>query len=197
MARDRSPILKRCRALDLDPSVLGSVKKPSRRNTKSGKKVSEYGMQLKEKQKVKLIYGVLETPFRNYYEKASKMHGITGDNLLILLERRLDNVVYRLGFGRTRTEARQIVRHKHILVNGKRVDIPSYQVKEGDVIEVREKSKKLDRYEQVLATTSGRVIPTWLMAEQNKLSGKVLSIPTREIIDTPVHETLIIELYSK
>lgn len=197
MARDRSPILKRCRALDLDPSVLGSVKKPSRRNTKSGKKVSEYGMQLKEKQKVKLIYGVLETPFRNYYEKASKMQGITGDNLLILLEKRLDNVVYRLGYGRTRTEARQIVRHKHILVNGKRVDIPSFQVKVGDVIEVREKSKNLNRYKEVLATTSGRVIPTWLMAEHSKLSGKVLSLPTREIIDTPVHETLIVELYSK
>ncbi len=197
MARDRSPILKRCRALDLDPSVLGSVKKPSRRNTKSGKKVSEYGMQLKEKQKVKLIYGVLETPFRNYYEKASKMQGITGDNLLILLEKRLDNVVYRLGLARTRTEARQIVRHKHVLVNGKRVDIPSYQIKEGDIIEIREKSKNSARYEQVLATTSGRVIPTWLTAQQDKLSGKVLSIPTREAIDTPVHETLIVELYSK
>ncbi len=197
MARDRSPILKRCRALDLDPSVLGSVKKPSRRNTKSGKKVSEYGMQLKEKQKVKLIYGVLETPFRNYYEKASKMAGITGDNLLILLEKRLDNVVYRLGLARTRTEARQIVRHKHVLVNGKRVDIPSYQIKEGDIIEIREKSKNSARYEQVLATTSGRVIPTWLTAQQDKLSGKVLSIPTREAIDTPVHETLIVELYSK
>ncbi len=197
MARDRSPILKRCRALDLDPSVLGSVKKPSRRNTKSGKKVSEYGMQLKEKQKVKFIYGVLETPFRNYYEKATKMNGIAGDNLLILLEKRLDNVVYRLGYGRTRVEARQIVRHKHILVNGKRVDIPSYQVKVGDVIEVREKSANLERYKQVLATTEGRVIPTWLAAEHSKLSGKVLSLPTREAIDTPVHETLIVELYSK
>ncbi len=197
MARDRSPILKRCRALDLDPSVLGSVKKPSRRNTKSGKKVSEYGMQLKEKQKVKFIYGVLETPFRNYYEKATKMNGIAGDNLLILLEKRLDNVVYRLGFARTRTEARQIVRHKHILVNGKRVDIPSYQIKAGDVIEVREKSKAMNRYKEVLATTTGRVVPTWLTAEQAKLSGKVLNIPTREVIDTPVHETLIVELYSK
>ncbi len=197
MARDRSPIVKKCRALGIDPSVLGSTKKPSRRKSREGRKVSEYGMQLKEKQKVKFIYGVLETQFRNYYERATKMRGITGDNLLKLLELRLDNVVYRLGFARTRTEARQICRHNHVLVNGKRVNIPSYSVSVGDKIEIREKSKGLERYKIVLDATEGRIVPEWLSSDKNALSGTVNSIPSREVIDLPVHETLIVELYSK
>ncbi len=197
MARDRSPIVKKCRALGIDPSVLGSTKKPSRRKSREGRKISEYGTQLKEKQKVKFVYGVLETQFRNYYEKATKMKGITGDNLLKLLEIRLDNVVFRSGLARTRTEARQIIRHNHILVNGKRVNIPSYQVSVGDKIEVREKSKGLNRYELIMAATEGRVVPEWLTASRDSLSITVNAIPTREVIDLPVHETLIVELYSK
>ncbi|MFV0440792.1 MAG: 30S ribosomal protein S4 [Lachnospirales bacterium] len=197
MARDRSPIVKKCRALGIDPSILGSTKKPSRRKGREGRKISEYGLQLKEKQKVKFIYGVLEAQFRNYYEKASKMKGITGDNLLKLLELRLDNVVYRLGMARTRTEARQIVRHKHILVNGKRVNIPSYQVSVGDKIEIREKSAGLERYKLILDATEGRIVPEWLESNKASLSGTVNALPTREVIDLPVHETLIIELYSK
>ncbi|MFV0504084.1 MAG: 30S ribosomal protein S4 [Lachnospirales bacterium] len=197
MARDRSPVLKRCRSLGLDPVVLGVSKKPSKKAGREQRKLSEYGIQLKEKQKVKFIYGVLEKQFRNYYKKADKMGGITGDNLLSLLELRLDNVVFRMGLARTRTEARQIVRHKHILVNGSRVDIPSYCVKAGDVISVREKSANLQRYKDVLESTHGRITPDWLSADVENLKGTVNSVPARAQIDLPINETLIIELYSK
>ena len=180
MAVDRVPVLKRCRSLGLDPIYLGIDKKSNR-----------------ELKKAKFIYGVLEKPFRNYYAKAEKMEGMAGPNLMILLETRLDNVVYRLGFARTRKEARQIVDHKHILVNGKRVNIPSYLVKAGDVIEVREKSKSAQRYKDILEVTGGRMVPAWLEAEQENLRGVVKEMPTRDEIDVPVNEMLIVELYSK
>ena len=197
MARDMTPVLKRCRSLDLDPVYLG-IDKKSKRNARTGRKLSEYGMQLKEKQKAKFIYGVLEKPFRNYFTKAQKLkYGTTGENLMILLELRLDNVMFRLGYGRTRKEARQIVDHKHVLVNGKRVNIPSYLVKAGDVIEIREKSKGSDRYRQILEATGGRVVPEWLEADAEALKGSVKAVPTRDIIDVPVDEMLIVELYSK
>ena len=197
MAVDRVPVLKRCRSLGLDPIYLGIDKKSNRELKRANKKVSEYGMQLREKQKAKFIYGVLEKPFRNYYAKAEKMDGQAGENLLILLERRLDNVVFRMGFGRTRRETRQIVDHKHILVNGKCVNIPSYLVKAGDVIEVKEKAKSSQRYKAVLEVTSGRLIPAWLDVDQENLRGVVKELPTREEIDVPVEEMLIVELYSK
>lgn len=196
MAREMGPVLKRCRYLGIDPSILGVTKKPSKRK-RNMRKLSEYGIQLKEKQKVKFIYGVLEKQFRSYYEKADKMTGITGTNLLMLLELRLDNVVYRLGFGRTRKEARQIVRHKLIYVNGKRVNIPSYQVKVGDVIEIKENKKDLQRFKDVLSVTASRVVPIWLTSDQENLKGTVSSLPSREQLDLPVNETLIVELYSK
>ena len=197
MAVDRVPVLKRCRSLGLDPVYLGIDKKSNRELKRANRKVSEYGLQLREKQKAKFIYGVLEKPFRNYYAKAEKMEGMAGPNLMILLETRLDNVVYRLGFARTRKEARQIVDHKHILVNGKRVNIPSYLVKAGDVIEVREKSKSAQRYKDILEVTGGRMVPAWLEAEQENLRGVVKEMPTRDEIDVPVNEMLIVELYSK
>ncbi|MCI9180383.1 MAG: 30S ribosomal protein S4 [Lachnospiraceae bacterium] len=197
MAVDRVPVLKRCRSLGLDPIYLGIDKKSNRELKRANRKVSEYGLQLREKQKAKFIYGVLEKPFRNYYAKAEKMEGMAGPNLMILLETRLDNVVYRLGFARTRKEARQIVDHKHILVNGKRVNIPSYLVKAGDVIEVREKSKSAQRYKDILEVTGGRMVPAWLEAEQENLRGVVKEMPTRDEIDVPVNEMLIVELYSK
>ena len=197
MAVDRVPVLKRCRSLGLDPMCLGISKKSKRELKRANRKVSEYGMQLREKQKAKLIYGVLEKPFRNYYAKAEKMGGQAGENLLILLERRLDNVVFRMGFGRTRRETRQIVDHKHILVNGKCVNIPSYLVKAGDVIEVKEKAKSSQRYKAVLEVTGGRLIPAWLDVDQENLRGVVKELPTREEIDVPVEEMLIVELYSK
>lgn len=197
MAIDKSPVLKRCRTLGLDPIFMG-ISKKSNRNARAGKKQSEYGLQLKEKQKAKFIYGVLEKPFRNNFAKAQKMkYGTTGENLMILLELRLDNVIYRLGYGRTRREARQIVDHKHVLVNGKRVNIPSYQVKVGDVIEIAEKYKSAQRYKDILEVTESRVVPAWLEADHDKLSGTVKEIPTREQIDVPVNEMLIVELYSK
>lgn len=197
MARDMTPVLKRCRSLGLDPVFMGLDKK-SNRSTRAGKKQSEYGLQLKEKQKAKFIYGVLEKPFRNNFAKAQKAkYGTTGENLMIILELRLDNVIYRMGYGRTRKEARQIVGHKHVLVNGKRVKIPSYQVKPGDVIEIREKSKSLQRYKDILEVTDGRLVPEWLEADHENLSGKVKEIPTRDQIDVPVNEVLIVELYSK
>ena len=149
MAVNRVPVLKRCRSLDLDPVFLGYDKKSKRKSPRAGKKMSEYGLQLREKQKAKFIYGVLEKPFRNYYEKADRMKGMTGENLMVLLERRLDNVVFRMGFARTRHEARQVVGHKHILVNGRCINIPSYLIKPGDVVEVREKSKGMQRYKEV------------------------------------------------
>ena len=197
MAVDRVPVLKRCRSLGLDPIYLGIDKKSNRELKRANRKVSEYGLQLREKQKAKFIYGVLEKPFRNYYAKASKMDGMVGQNLMILLERRLDNVVFRMGFGRTRRETRQIVDHKHILVNGKCVNIPSYLVKAGDVIEVKEKCKSSQRYKDVLEVTAGRMVPAWLEVDQENLRGTVKELPTRDEIDVPVNEMLIVELYSK
>ena len=199
MAIDRTPVLKRCRSLDLDPVYLG-IDKKSKRNARTGRKLSEYGTQLKEKQKAKFIYGVLEKQFRGYYAKAeqiAKKEGIPGENLLMILELRLDNVMFRLGYGRTRKESRQIVRHKHVLVNGKPVDIPSYQVKVGHTIEIKEKYKSMQRYKDVLEVTSARIVPEWLSANHDALSGTVLSKPQRAQIDVPVEETLIVELYSK
>ena len=197
MAVNRVPVLKRCRSLGLDPVFLGYDKKSNRTNARAGKKVSEYGLQLREKQKAKFIYGVLEKPFRNYYERADRMKGMTGENLMIMLESRLDSVVFRMGFARTRREARQIVGHQHILVNGKRVQIPSYMVKAGDVIEIREKSKSLQRYKDILEVTGGRLVPEWIEVDQEALKGTVKNLPTRDMIDVPVNEMLIVELYSK
>ena len=196
MARDMTPVLKRCRSLDLDPVYLG-IDKKSKRNARTGKKLSEYGQQLREKQKAKFIYGVLEKPFHNYYDKADRMPGQTGANLMILLESRLDNVVFRMGFARTRKEARQIVDHKHVLVNGKCVNIPSYLVKAGDQIEIREKSKGSERYKGILEVTGGRLVPEWIDVDQENLKGTVKELPNREAIDVPVNEMLIVELYSK
>ena len=197
MAVNRTPVLKRCRSLDLDPVYLGIDKKSRRKAKNAGRKISEYGMQLREKQKAKFIYGVLEKPFRNYYKKAEKMKGMTGENLMVMLESRLDSIIFRLGFARTRREARQIVDHKHVLVNGKSVNIPSYLVKTGDVIEIREKSKSLTRYKEILEATNGRLVPEWLEADRDALKGTVVQLPTREAIDVPVDEMLIVELYSK
>lgn len=197
MARNMEPVLKRCKALGIEPMVLGINKKSKREVSRGNKKLSEYGLQLREKQKAKFIYGVLEKPFRNYFAKAEKQQGITGENLLRLLETRLDNVVYRMGYGRTRKEARQIVGHKLVLVNGKGVNIPSYRVKAGDVITVREKSKNLQRFKDVLDVTGSRIVPEWLSADHENLTGTVTSLPSREQIDVPVNETLIVELYSK
>ena len=197
MAVDRVPVLKRCRSLGMDPIYLGIDKKSNRELKRANRKVSEYGLQLREKQKAKFIYGVLEKPFRNYYAKASKMNGMVGTNLMILLETRLDNVVFRLGLARTRKEARQIVDHKHVLVNGKHVNIPSYLVKTGDVIEIREKSKSAQRYKDILEVTAGRMVPAWLEPDQENLRGTVKEMPTRDEIDVPVNEMLIVELYSK
>ena len=197
MAVNKVPVLKRCRSLGLEPSYLGYDKKSKRNLSRANKKVSEYGLQLREKQKAKFIYGVLEKPFRNYYEKADRMKGLTGPNLMTMLESRLDNVVFRLGFARTRREARQIVDHKHVLVNGKCVNIPSYLVKAGDVIEIREKSKSLQRYKDIVEVTGGRLFPEWIDADVEALKGTVKSLPTRAQIDVPVDEMLIVELYSK
>ncbi len=197
MAVNRVPVLKRCRSLGLDPVYLGIDKKSNRQLKRANRKVSEYGLQLREKQKAKFIYGVLEKPFHNYYLKADRMKGMTGENLMILLERRLDNVVYRLGLARTRKEARQIVGHKHVLVNGKQVKIPSYLIKAGDTIEIKEKCKGSQRYKDILEVTGGRLVPEWLEADQENLKGTVKELPTREIIDIPVDEMLIVELYSK
>ena len=197
MARDMTPVLKRCRALGIEPAYMGLDKK-SKRNVRMGRKPSEYALQLRDKQKAKFIYGVLEKPFRNNFAKAQKLkYGTTGENLMILLEQRLDNVVFRMGYARTRKEARQIVGHKHVLVNGKCVNIPSYTVKPGDKIEIKEKVKGYQRYKDVLETTEGRLIPDWLEADHETLTGTVKEIPTREQIDVPVNEVLIVELYSK
>ena len=197
MAVDRVPVLKRCRSLGLDPIYLGIDKKSNRELKRANRKVSEYGLQLREKQKAKFIYGVLEKPFRNYYTKAEKMEGQTGENMMILLERRLDNVVFRMGFARTRKEARQIVDHKFVLVNGKQVNIPSYLVKAGDVIEIKEKNKSLQRMKDIVEVTGGRLVPDWLDVDAEKLQGTVKELPSREQIDVPVDEMLIVELYSK
>ena len=197
MAVSRVPVLKRCRSLGLEHAYLGYDKKSNRTNARAGKKVSEYGLQLREKQKAKFIYGVLEKPFRNYYEKADRMQGMTGENLMVMLESRLDSVVFRMGFARTRREARQIVDHKHVLVNGKKINIPSYLIKAGDVIEIREKSKSLQRYKDIVEVTAGRISPEWLEQDLEALKGTVKALPTREQIDVPVNEMLIVELYSK
>ena len=194
MAVNRTPVLKRCRSLGLDPVYLGIDKKSNRNSQRGNKKISEYGLQLREKQKAKFIYGVLEKPFRNYYEKADRMKGMTGENLMVMLESRLDNVVFRLGLARTRQEARQIVDHKHVLVNGKQVNIPSYQVKAGDSIEIKEKCKSSDRYKAIVEATGGRLVPEWLEADLDNLKGTVKELPTREMIDVPVNEMLNVEL---
>ena len=224
MAVNRVPVLKRCRALGLDPSYLGVEKythtgewhkevdgskkninkrldrhvNESIRNLKNpNKKVSEYGRQLREKQKAKFIYGVLEKPFRNYYEKADRMKGMTGDNLMILLESRLDSVIFRMGLARTRKEARQVVGHKHVLVNGKKVNVPSYLIKAGDVIELTEKAKGLQRFKDIIEVTEHRIVPDWMEVDYEAKKGTVKELPTREAIDVPVDEMLIVELYSK
>ncbi|MDE6530997.1 MAG: 30S ribosomal protein S4 [Lachnospiraceae bacterium] len=224
MAINRVPVLKKCRALGLDPSYLGvekythtsewkrevdgqkkninkkldrHVNESIRSLRNPNKKVSEYGMQLREKQKAKFIYGVLEKPFRNYYEKADRMKGMTGENLMIMLESRLDSVVFRMGFARTRREARQVVGHKHVLVNGKKVNIPSYLVKAGDVIELTEKAKGLQRFKDIIEVTESRIVPDWMEVDYETKKGTVKELPTREAIDVPVNEMLIVELYSK
>ena len=197
MAVNRVPVLKRCRSLGLDPIYLGIDKKSNRNLNRSSRKMSEYGLQLREKQKAKFIYGVLEKPFRNYYKKAQKKPGQTGENLMIMLETRLDNVVFRMGFARTRKEARQIVDHKHVLVNGKQVNIPSYLIKAGDVIEIKEDCKGSQRYKDIIEVTGGRTVPAWVEVDQDNLKGEIKELPKREEIDVPVDEMLIVELYSK
>lgn len=197
MAVDRTPVLKRCRALDIDPIVMGINKKSNRQPKRQRRNESEYGRQLREKQKAKFIYGVLEKQFHMYYEKALKIEGITGDNLLTILESRLDNVVFRLGFARTRKEARQTVRHGHITVNGKRVDIPSYRVKAGDVVAVAPKFKDLLPIKEALISTEHMAVPSWLEVDIEKLSGNVLQVPSRDQIDLDIDAQLIVELYSK
>ena len=197
MAVNRVPVLKRCRTLGLDPVYLGIDKKSNRKSGRANKKVSEYGLQLREKQKAKFIYGVLEKPFRNYFKRSEKMNGMTGDNVMTLLELRLDNVIFRLGLARTRKEARQIVDHKHVLVNGKCVNVPSYLVNVGDSIEIKEKAKSSQRYKDILEVTGGRLVPEWLDADQDNLKGVVKAAPSRDMIDVPVNEMLIVELYSK
>lgn len=197
MAVNKVPVLKRCRSLGLEPSYLGYDKKSRRNLTRANRKVSEYGLQLREKQKAKFIYGVLEKPFRNYYKKAQRQPGQTGENLMIMLETRLDNVVFRMGFARTRKEARQIVDHKHVLVNGKQVNIPSYLIKAGDVIEIKEDCKGSQRYKDIIEVTGGRTVPAWVEVDQDNLKGEIKELPKREEIDVPVDEMLIVELYSK
>ena len=197
MAVNKVPVLKRCRSLGLEPSYLGYDKKSNRELKRANKKVSEYGLQLREKQKAKFIYGVLEKPFRNYYDKADQMKGMTGTNLMTILESRLDNVIFRLGFARTRREARQIVDHKFVTVNGKLVNIPSYLVKAGDVIEIKESRKNSQRMKDVVEVAGGRLVPEWLDVAAEKMQGTVKELPSREMIDVPVDEMLIVELYSK
>ncbi|MCR4989703.1 MAG: 30S ribosomal protein S4 [Lachnospiraceae bacterium] len=197
MAVNRVPVLKKCRALGLEPQFLGYSKKSNRQLRNGNRKVSEYGLQLREKQKAKFIYGVLEKPFRNYYEKADRMKGMTGENLMVLLESRLDSVVFRMGFARTRREARQVVIHKHVLVNGKPVNVPSYLCKAGDKIEIREKSKSLQRYKDIVEITAGRLVPEWIESDIESLKGTIKNLPSRAMIDVPVNEMLIVELYSK
>ena len=197
MAVNKVPALKRCRSLGMDPIYLGIDKKSNRQLKRANRKMSEYGLQLREKQKAKFIYGVLEKPFRNYYKKAKQMSGMTGDNLMVLLESRLDNVVFRLGFARTRKEARQIVDHKFVTVNGKVVNIPSYLVKAGDVVEIKESKKNIQRMKDIVEVAGGRIVPEWLDIDAEKLQGTVKELPSREQIDVPVNEMLIVELYSK
>ena len=197
MAVNRVPVIKRCRSLDMDPSYLGLDKKSKRKALNAGRKLSGYGLQLREKQKAKFIYGVLEKPFRNYYKKAERMKGMTGENLMTILESRLDNVIFRLGFARTRREARQIVDHKHVLVNGKCINIPSYLIEAGDTISIKEDKRTSAQYKAISEVAGGRLVPEWLESNKETFTGKVLSLPTREAIDVPVDEMLIVELYSK
>ena len=197
MAVNRTPVLKRCRTLDLDPTFLGYDKKSKRAPSRSNKKMSEYGLQLREKQKAKFIYGVLEKPFRNYYEKADKMRGQSGENLLVLLERRLDNVIFRMGFARTRREARQVVLHKFLTVNGKVINVPSYLIKAGDVVEIRESAKNMQRFKDIAEIAGGRLVPEWIDVNKEAQKGTIKALPSREAIDVPVNEMLIVELYSK
>ena len=197
MAVNRVPVLKRCRSLGMDPIYLGINKKSNRQLKRANRKMSEYGLQLREKQKAKFIYGVLEKPFRNYYAKAKQMEGMTGENLMRILESRLDNVIFRMGLARTRKEARQIVDHKHVLVNGKQVNIPSYLVKAGDTIEIKENKKGSQRYKDILEATGSNMVPEWLDVDAENLKGSVKELPAREAIDVPVDEMLIVELDSK
>lgn len=197
MAVDRVPVLKRCRSLGLEPGFMGIDKRSNRELRRANRKMSEYGSQLREKQKAKFIYGVLEKPFRNYFVKASNMKGQVGENLMVLLESRLDNVIFRLGFARTRREARQIVGHRHVLVNGKIVNIPSCLIKAGDTIEIKERAKSSERYKEILEMTAGRIVPAWLESDKENLKGAVKALPSREEIDVPVDELQIVELYSK
>ena len=197
MAIDKTPVLKRCRSLGLDPVFLGVDKKSKRQPRNSRRKVSEYGKQLKEKQKAKFIYGVLEKPFRNYYKLADVKKGQTGENLMIILESRLDNVVFRLGWARTRREARQIVDHKFVAVNGKKVNIPSYLVKAGDIVEIVEKKKTIQRMKDIVEVTGGRLVPDWIEDDKENFKASIKELPTRDQIDVPVDEMQIVELYSK
>ena len=198
MARDMTPVLKRCRALDIEPAFLGIDKKSNRNRNSRPRKLSEYGIQLKEKQKAKFIYGVLEKPFRNYFEKAQKLkYGTTGENLMILLETRLDNVMFRMGYARTRDEAKQIVSHRHVKVNGKIVNIPSFRVKPGDEIEIKESARASQRYKDIFESTDSRIVPEWLSANHDQYTGKVVAIPTADQIDVPVNAVAIVELYNK
>ena len=197
MAVNRVPVLKRCRSLGLDPIYLGIDKKSNRELKRANRKVSEYGLQLREKQKAKFIYGVLEKPFLNYYKRADKMKGITGENMLSLLERRLDNVVYRMGIAVSRSQARQLVTHAHFTVNGRPVDIASFEVKVGDVIAVKETKKDSTYFAAVKGTAKSGKMPKWLDFDTEKLEGKILALPTREDIDSQINEQMIVELYSK
>ena len=197
MAVNRVPVLKRCRSLGLEPTVLGIDKKSTRELKRANRKMSEYGLQLREKQKAKFIYGVLEKPFRNYYKRADRMKGQTGENLMVILESRLDNVVYRLGYASTRREARQLVNHGHYTVNGKRVNIPSYTVNVGDVIAVCENSCSTTRFKKMKEDDAFVAAPKWLERDKNTLSGKVIALPARDDIDFEIAENLIVELYSK
>jgi small subunit ribosomal protein S4 len=197
MAVNKTPILKRCRSLGLEPAYLGVDKKSKRKLTRSNRKTSEYGLQLREKQKAKFIYGVLEKPFRNYYEKAANQKGMTGENLMTMLESRLDNVVFRMGLARTRRESRQIVGHKFITVNGKVVNIPSYLVKPGDVIALKESAQSMTRFKEITEVTGGRVVPEWIDYDADKMVATIKELPNRDQIDVPVDEMLIVELYSK
>ena len=197
MAKNTQPVLKRCKTLGLSPAVLGYSKSTKRQPKQSRRKQSEYGMQLNEKQKVKFIYGVLEKQFHAYYEKAERKQGITGEILLQELERRLDNVVFRMGFANTRREARQLVNHAHFTVNGKRVNLPSYQVKPGDVVAVSEKSRSTTKFKSLLEENGKKACPKWIEKANDSFEGKVVAMPARDDIDYEVAEHLIVELYSK
>ena len=197
MAKNMQPVLKRCRTLGIEPSVMGIDKSSNRTFNQRRKKQSEYGMQLNEKQKVRFIYGVLEKQFAKYYVMATKMNGVTGECLLQILESRLDNVIYRMGLANTRREARQMVNHGHVTVNGKRVDIPSYLVKPGEVISLRESSRNADRMKDIVERNSNRLVPKWIDMNKDTLEGKIIALADREDIDFPVEEHLIVEYYSK